>query len=180
MLQLILHLVGDYLTQSDFMALTKRRNWLVAGWHAWFYALPFLILTRHAHNPALAWLAIWFSHFLIDWLGLARYVVWVKNWLGSTTRRRETMTEALDRAKQEGRVMSGPGVTVFEPGELSQFLDDYDRNPREVVTRPNQPWSVCSATGYSPDRPVWLATILLIVADNTLHLICNYCALRWL
>lgn len=42
------------------------------------------------------------------------------------------------------------------------------------------PWSECSATGYPPDVPPWLATWLLIIADNTLHMLLNAMALRWL
>lgn len=41
-------------------------------------------------------------------------------------------------------------------------------------------WSRCKATGYDEDRPIWLATWLLIIADNTLHVLCNGAALRWL
>lgn len=42
----------------------------------------------------------------------------------------------------------------------------------------NPEWHHCSKTGY-PDigTPDWLAVWLLIVADNTLHLICNAFAL---
>ena len=35
-------------------------------------------------------------------------------------------------------------------------------------------------TGMSPDRPAWLATWLLIIADNTLHLLINVAAVTWL
>lgn len=41
----------------------------------------------------------------------------------------------------------------------------------------NKPWSECSATGYAPDRPAWLATWLLIIADNTIHVLLNATAL---
>lgn len=41
-------------------------------------------------------------------------------------------------------------------------------------------WSECSGTGYHKDRPPWLAVWLLIIADNTLHVICNALALRFL
>lgn len=44
----------------------------------------------------------------------------------------------------------------------------------------NFPWKDCKATGYNPERPVWLTVWLMIVVDNTLHLICNAAALRWL
>jgi hypothetical protein len=41
-------------------------------------------------------------------------------------------------------------------------------------------WHRCAATGYAPDRPAWLTTWLLIIADNVLHACCNAAALRWL
>lgn len=37
-----------------------------------------------------------------------------------------------------------------------------------------------TATGYRDDVPPWLAVWLLIIADNTLHIICNGLALRFL
>ena len=36
-----------------------------------------------------------------------------------------------------------------------------------------------TSTGYLDDVPVWLSVWLLIIADNTLHLICNGIALRF-
>lgn len=41
-------------------------------------------------------------------------------------------------------------------------------------------WRSCSATGYPPDAPAWLAVCLLIIADNILHVICNGIALKYL
>ena len=40
-------------------------------------------------------------------------------------------------------------------------------------------WRECSATGYSPAKPPGLALGLLIVADNTLHIVINTAALAW-
>jgi hypothetical protein len=42
------------------------------------------------------------------------------------------------------------------------------------------PWAECRATGYPPTTPVWLATWLMIVVDNTMHVVINGAALRWL
>ena len=169
MIQLILHLIGDYITQSDWMAQNKTKESLPAFCHALVYALPFLLLTR---SP-LAWGVIFGTHFLIDRFRLARYVVWAKNWL-APWKRRETRTEALQRAKSDGRVSS----PVFQGTELGDFLDDYDNNPRYIYATPS--WDECEATGYPPDLPAWLAVWLLIIADNTIHLATNYAALRWL
>lgn len=49
--------------------------------------------------------------------------------------------------------------------------------PRSTV---NPPWVECSATGYPPDRPAWLAVWLLIFADNLIHILVNGIALRYL
>ncbi len=122
--QLLLHLFGDYITQSDWMAQNKTKASFPAFVHALVYSLPFLLLTMHI--PAL--LCIVGTHFLIDRFRLARYVVFAKNFLGW----------------------------------------------------PWPKWNDCNATGYPSERPAWLAVWLLIIADNTLHLVINYAALRWL
>lgn len=74
MLQLILHLFGDYVTQSDWMAQNKTKSTWAAFCHATVYALPFLVIAS-----LNAWLVIWLTHLLIDRYRLARYVVWAKN-----------------------------------------------------------------------------------------------------
>jgi len=119
--QVLCHLVGDYIIQSDWMANEKRKRSLAAALHAISYTLPFMFLT---FNPwALAFICG--THFIIDRWGLARYVCWAKNWP--------------------------------YPGSL--------------------PWKDCTATGYNPERPAFLTVWLLIIADNTMHLICNGIAL---
>jgi hypothetical protein len=122
--QIVAHLVGDYLIQSDWMATEKTKRSLAAALHALSYAVPFLFITT---TPwALAFIVV--THFVIDRWRLARYVCWAKNAVGGAY----------------------------------------------------APWSECSGTGYHKDRPPWLAVWLLIIADNTLHLLCNGIALRWL
>jgi len=74
MLYLILHLVGDYVTQSDWMANNKSKAHLPAFIHALVYALPFLFFTSLS-----AWLIIFGTHFLIDRYRLVRRIVWAKN-----------------------------------------------------------------------------------------------------
>lgn len=74
MIQLILHLVGDYLTQSDWMAQNKTKSTWAAFVHATIYSLPFLLI-----GSQMAFLVIWSTHFFIDRYRLARYVVWAKN-----------------------------------------------------------------------------------------------------
>jgi hypothetical protein len=77
-LQLILHWLGDYVLQSDWMALNKAKNTFICMVHCALYSLPFgLFLPLHASQM----LFILLSHFLIDRFGLARYIIWIKNHL---------------------------------------------------------------------------------------------------
>jgi hypothetical protein len=153
MIQLILHLTGDYLTQSDWMASEKTKSWQPAFCHSLVYSIPFLLLVRSSPGPILAWSVILSTHFLIDRFRLARYVVWLKNWIGPS--------------KPWYREPSG--VTDVDNGLVGRFC-----------MQPMPPFAECSATGYPPNRPPWLAVWLLIAADNTMHLAINYAALRWL
>lgn len=75
--QLVAHALGDYVLQSDWMALEKTKRSSVALLHALCYSLPFLLF-----RPSLfAWLAIVVPHFVIDRWRLARHVGYVKNFL---------------------------------------------------------------------------------------------------
>ena len=75
--QLVLHAIGDYVIQSDWMARNKTSRWVPAVFHAITYSMPFLLLTRHV----AALLVIFGTHAVIDHYRLARYVVWAKNWI---------------------------------------------------------------------------------------------------
>jgi hypothetical protein len=73
---------------------------------------------------------------------------------------------------------------VFIAG--THFVIDRWRLARYVCWAKNWPWpghpawSACVNTGYPSDRPVWLATWLLIIADNIMHVVLNGIALRYL
>lgn len=122
--QLLLHLFGDYITQTDWMAKNKTQHWHPAIVHGVVYSLPFFLLDI----SALSWFVIFSSHVVIDRFRLARYVVFAKNWI-------------------------------------------HDRSLK---------WKDCDKTGYPNDMPVWMSVWLLIIADNTLHLVINYFAIKYL
>lgn len=115
--QIVAHLVGDYITQSHWMATEKTKRSLAAGIHAAIYTVPFALITQNAVALAI----ICLSHFAIDRWRLARFVVWAKNGC------------------------KGP----------------------------------VTATGYPDDVPPWLSVWLLIIADNTLHIVINGLAIWW-
>ena len=114
---IVLHLFGDYITQTDKMAKTKTASWLWAIIHAIVYTLPFMLLTMSL--PAL--LIIFASHAVIDRYRLVRYLIFAKNWVS-------------------------------------------DRGMK---------WSECSGTGFHSSAPPWLAFWLMIIVDNTCHIIIN-------
>lgn len=136
--QLILHLFGDYISQSDWMANNKTKSSVAAWWHALVYSLPFLLIANER-----AFLVILFTHFFIDRYRLARFVVYAKN-------------------------------TYLQP------RPDKFEFPARTEWEMKWEWENCKGTGYPADAPPWLAVWLLIAADNTLHLIINYAAIRWL
>lgn len=123
-LEIILaHLAGDYLLQTNWMAVEKTKRWLPAILHGLTYTLPYVLLTQ----SLLALLVIGGTHVVIDRYRLARHVVWLKN----------------------------------------QFAPRNFRTPH-------------TATGYGDDMPPWMAVWLMIVADNTIHLLINLAAIKWL
>jgi len=124
--QLIAHLFGDYILQSHWMAREKSRRSLPALIHAAMYGLPFLFLT---HSPG-ALSVIAGTHFVIDRWQLARYLVWVKNFMAPKSQWR--------------------------------------------------PWNHSRPTGYPSEKPEWLTRWLLVIADNTVHLLINYLSIRYL
>lgn len=99
-----------------------------------------------------AWSVILLTHFAIDRWRLARYVVWAKNLLAP----RHIITELRREVPPHGTI------------------EDF------VCYGRTRPWKDCTATGYPPDRPAWLAVWLLIIADNIIHVLINGAALAWL
>lgn len=81
---LLAHLVGDYLIQSDWMAVQKTKRMWPAIVHGATYTAPFLLLTLDWR----ALLVIGGTHVVIDRWRLARYLVWTKNWLAPMRIRR--------------------------------------------------------------------------------------------
>lgn len=152
--QLLAHLFGDYILQSDWMAQNKTKAYWPAFVHALVYSLCFLPLAYPSHLAG--WWMIFGTHFLIDRYRLARYVVWAKNWMGP-----KTIWYCRYRCHHVG-------------------TDDY--NPHKCGscrTVRTLPLDECP-TGYPPTTQIWLSTWLLIIADNTCHLLINFLALKYL
>ena len=122
--QILAHLVGDFVLQSDWMANHKSNRSLATLAHASFYILPFLLLTT---SPA-ALAVIGGTHFIIDRFRLARYLIWLRN-------------------------LPWPKCAS---------------------------WSECRENGFGPSVPPYLSAWLLIIVDNTMHILINAAAIRYL
>jgi len=148
--QLLAHAIGDYILQSDWMATEKTKKSIAALAHAATYGLPFLFF-----RPSWkAYAVIAGTHFVIDRWRLARFVVWIKNFLGP----------------RQACLLPSDGVSA-------KSYRDYAMIGR---IRHNYPWSECRGTGYPPTTPAWLAVWLLIIADNIMHVVINGLALKYL
>lgn len=75
--QLILHLIGDYVTQTDRMANEKISDIKMAFLHAFIYSVPFFLLDI----SIAAFLMIFISHALIDRYRVAKYIIYARNYL---------------------------------------------------------------------------------------------------
>lgn len=75
-LGLLLHFVGDYLLQNDWMAQEKTKNWFPCFVHCLLYSLPFSFVLWQS---PLLWV-VFGTHFLIDRYRLAVYWIKLVNW----------------------------------------------------------------------------------------------------
>lgn len=152
---LLAHLVGDYVLQNHIMATRKVSSWLWAGTHAFFYGLPFLLITTNW----VQWLVIVLTHMVIDRLRLAK--LWVDFWgVGCEGKLRETIMDWSGYMRYT--------EATFENGK-----------PADLPGKP-EVWARGEYIIPIQVPPPFLAVWLLIIVDNTLHMCINYAAIRWL
>jgi len=77
-IQLLCHLLGDYVLQSTWMANNKTKSWFAAFIHAFVYYLPFHFVLYPSPQAAIIIIA---THAVIDRYRLAKYVAYAKNFL---------------------------------------------------------------------------------------------------
>ncbi|HLJ25346.1 MAG TPA: DUF3307 domain-containing protein [Candidatus Angelobacter sp.] len=176
MLQILCHLWGDYILQSQWMAENKTKRHWPAFVHALIYSLCFVPLcwhpdTYHGYEAIKVWQhGAWASvpawNFSTTWASsfhpLALVVIFGTHFLIDRYRLARYVVWAKNR--------------MFEPWWAYRQLLHRERYARHATP----PFCYCDKTGYAEGVPIWLATWLLIFADNTLHLTINYLALRFL
>ena len=78
MIQLLLHLIGDFIIQNDWMALNKKKiSWkgeLACQIHVITYSLPFLFI-----GSWQSVLAIYISHYIIDRTNIIAWFLALRN-----------------------------------------------------------------------------------------------------
>ena len=75
-LGLLLHFVGDYLLQNDWMAQNKTKDWFPCFIHCVLYTLPFGFVIWQS-----PWLwSVFLTHYAIDRWRLAEYWIRLVNW----------------------------------------------------------------------------------------------------
>jgi hypothetical protein len=147
--QIVCHMIGDYVLQSDWMANQKTKSPWPCLAHVLLYSIPFILWFQ----PSFAALAVIIStHYYIDRYRLARYICWFKNFLAP-----KYMSNNTSDTRDFPNLFVNPGEKF--------------RNYR---------WQQCTATGYNPNRPVWMTVWLMIITDNLMHILINGLALRYL
>ena len=169
----LLHFVGDYLIQTNWMANEKVKRWVPAVAHGVTYTLPFLLLTRSI--PAL--LVICLTHIVIDHYRLAKHFIWAKN--------------LLSPRERVGWIAEWDGVDKTYETKYDS-LDSRMMRPihKEMSTappwakpiyKPQPSWAEAKENGgFAKSTPVWMATWLMIITDNVIHILINAAALTWL
>lgn len=79
MIQLLLHLWGDFIVQTDTQAKGKKLPGRYGAWcclkHVTTYSIPFAFIAP----SVLSWLVIFITHFIIDRTKIIDYLLAIKN-----------------------------------------------------------------------------------------------------
>lgn len=68
---------------------------------------------------------------------------------------------------------------VWAKNFIAPMSRNFGRLADGYQVMPSATWASCSKTGYPALTPDWLAVWLLIIADNTMHVLINGLALRY-
>ncbi len=76
---IIAHIIGDYILQSDYIAVNKKKSSWVAVWHVLLYLLPFIALNQFWGIEYWKIFIIGLQHFIQD---RTNFVIWSMKALG--------------------------------------------------------------------------------------------------
>lgn len=148
LLFLLCHLVGDFILQSDWMAMSKNKSTLHCLVHCLIYTSCFLVLT-------VSWKALLFifvTHFIIDRFPIiVKRLLWTKNHFPTFN------------------------YPPFEYCDTTGYYDDSPYNTKRFGQ--NAFIDKFHESIVGKPRLFFITIWLYIITDNTLHLICNGIAL---
>lgn len=148
--QLLVHIFGDYVMQSDWMALNKSKKTFPCLVHVLIYTACFLILT----TSWKALLVIGLTHFLLDRFHTPmKRFIWLR-----------------------GHLNPKFDYPVYGKCNTTGYYDDSPFNSVHV----NNPSGDGSTERYHKPRLFGISIWLYIIHDNWLHLVINYFALKYL
>lgn len=111
--------------QSDWMAAKKTSDYRVALAHAFVYTIPFLFVTQ----SLIALSVIALTHAIIDNLRLARYIVWLKNFIAP----RSEWPQSFESCK-------ATGSSVDKPAFIAVWLMIITDNLMHVIINATAIW----------------------------------------
>jgi hypothetical protein len=174
---LIAHFVGDYIIQNQWMADTKTSKWFPALVHGFTYTIPFLFATQ----SIAALLVIALTHAVIDRYRLAKYLIWFKNQLVPKAARypwgrvrklkaknvtiQPATVAPMDSSKLDASTITAGVISASSLGSSMIIM------PRQLNDK---------TTGFPQSVPIWMSVWLLIIVDNTVHIVINTLAIIFL
>lgn len=168
----LLHLVGDYLTQNDWIAQNKTKLFIPAFIHATIYSLPFLFICW-----SYWWFLIYMSHFLIDRYRLATYWIRLIN-----LQRVKTFVILFNSAEfKKGEIIKSNDTDLLILEHYNNILQtrneyrvtEYKENIKVFNTIFGYFKYYNTPTGYSNEKSLWMSVWLMIIIDNSFHLLIN-------
>jgi len=128
-------------------------------------------------------LALWIvlAHLVGDYLLQSHWMATekTKHWLPAIAHGvTYTLLYALITQSPLALVVIGGTHIIIDRYRLARHVAWFKNQIGPKRTRPR--WADAKATGYPSDTPAWLSVWLMIIADNTIHLMINTAAILWL
>lgn len=153
--QLLTHIFGDYICQTDWMAVNKDKKSFPCLIHAFIYTAIFLLLT----TSWKALLVIGITHFILDrWHIIIKRIIWWKNHFP---------------------------IGKYPQFPYCDTTGYYDNSPYNTKNVHNENWTDFNENErvfktFEEPRPLFITMWLYIITDNFFHLLINFLALKYL
>lgn len=159
--QLLCHILGDFLFQSDWMAMNKSKRSIPCLVHVLIYTSVFLLFT----TSWKALLVIGGVHFILDRFPIIiRRLIWIKNHVGPTLK-----YPKFTQCNSTGYYDDSP----YNTDTRNKFMEG---GPSPAISTGRSLQTLSGITRRHFFITIWL----YIITDNFLHLLTNYLALKYL